>query len=372
LSSPQPTASDKPQNGSALALLIQGQSILVPVLAVVVALLVGALLIAGQHVDPLQAYQSLVHYAWFTSDGLTMTLLTTAALALTGLAVAIPLKTGMFNIGAQGQFLVGAITAAFFGYQFGNIPGVPLIIVALVGAILGGAFWGWISGILKARRNVHEVISTIMLNYVAAQLIDWLLSSYLKDPSQAMPQTPPIVEQAQLGALGPLPIGFIIALVLTVFSWWLMRKSVLGFQFTTVGESPDAARYSGMKLPRMYSLAMTLAGAFAGLAGGVQTLGQTHYFEQSFAGSLGFDGVTVALLARGNPIGVVPAAFLLASLRTGAPGLQFDLGVQQEIVDLLLAITLLLVSIPILAKLLVRKSTKVTATPTHTDKEATA
>jgi simple sugar transport system permease protein len=342
-----------------ITFLVRWQAIIVPVFALAIAFLVGAALIAGQGVDPLSAYASLIHYAWFSPDGLQTTLLRTATLSLTGLAVAIPLKIGMFNIGAQGQFLVGAITAAFLGYQFGNLPGIPLILLCMVGAIAGGALWGWISGILKARRNVHEVISTIMLNYIAAQIIDWLLNTYLKAPGQAIPQTPKIVEQAQIGGLGPIPVGFLIAIALAGFSWWLLRRTVLGFQFATLGANPEAARYAGVKLPRMYAAGMTLAGGFAGLSGGVQTLGETHYFEQSFAGSLGFDGVTVALLARGNPIGVVPAAFLLASLRAGAPGLQFDLGVQPEIVDLILAITLLLVSIPILAKLLVRRSQKV-------------
>ncbi|MCE1174465.1 MAG: ABC transporter permease [Propionibacteriales bacterium] len=352
-----------------MATIIRGQSVIVPILALIVAFAIGAILIAGQGVNPISAYASLFHYAWFSSDGLQVTLLRTAGLALTGLAVAIPLKIGMFNIGAQGQFLVGAITAAFVGYQFGNLPGIPLILVALVGGIIGGAVWGWISGILKAKRNVHEVISTIMLNYVAAQLIDWLLNSYLKAPGQAIPQTPKIVDQAQIGNLGPFPVGFLIAIVLAAFSWWLLRRTVLGFQFGTVGANPEAARYAGVKLPRMYAAGMTLAGGMAGLSGGVQTLGETHYFEQSFAGSLGFDGVTVALLARGNPIGVVPAAFLLASLRAGAPGLQFDLGVQPEIVDLVLAITLLLVSIPILAKLLVRKGATAAPTPAPIEEE---
>lgn len=344
-----------PAQGSALvAALIRGQSVIVPILAVAVALLVGAVLIWAQGVSPAGAYTSLMHYAWFTSDGMQLTLLRTASLALTGLAVAIPLRIGMFNIGAQGQLMVGALVGAFVGYRFSDWPGPLLILACFVGAILGGAAWGWLAGILKAKRNVHEVISTIMLNYVAAQLIDWLLNGALKAPNQAIPQTPPIAPQAHLGSLGPIPVAFVLALALAIAVWWLMRKTVLGFKFATVGTNPEAARYAGIKLPAMYALGMTIAGGLAGLSGAVQTLGETHYFEQGFAGTLGFDGVTIALLARGNPLGCIPAAFLLASLRAGAPGLQFDLGVQQEIVDLLLAITLLLVSIPILPKLLFR------------------
>ncbi len=331
-------------------------------LAILVALLVGTALIASQGVNPLYAYQSLLSHAWLDAAGLQTTFARTAVLTFTGLAVAIPLRVGLFNIGAQGQLLAGAMLGATFGIQLSSLPAPVLIPLCLLGGLAGGAFWGWLAGVLRAYRGVHEVISTIMLNYIAMQLIDWLLNGPMKAPGQALPQTARLSKHIWLGSLGPVTFGFLIALVIAILMWWMLRRTVLGFEFQTAGANPDAARYAGIRLPSRYSLAMMLGGALAGLGGAVQTLGETHYFQAEFAGTLGFDGITVALLARNNPLGCLVAAFGLATLRAGAPGLQFETGISPEIVDLLLAIVLALVSIPILGQLLFKQRTQVGAT----------
>lgn len=343
------------QGGGPLATLARFQSLLVPVLALAVAFGVGAILIRMQGVNPTYAYTSLFSAAWLSPDGILRTLQKATPLILTGLAVAIPLKVGLFNIGAQGQLILGGLATAYVGYRYAALPPALLVVLALLVGVLVGSLWAAIAGLLKATRNVHEVISTIMLNSIAAGLIDYFISGPMKEPGQTLPRTPEIAASAALPDVGIVPIGFPIAVLLAVAVAWLLARTTLGFRFRTVGENPHAATYAGMNLARTTVLAMVLAGAFAGLGGVIETLGVTHRYESGFNAGLGFDGITIALLARGNPIGTIPAALLVGTLRAGASTLQFDTGIQPEVVDMLLAITLLLVSIPILAKLLFRQ-----------------
>ena len=342
------------QGGGPLAALARFQSLLVPVLALAVAFAVGAILIRAQGVNPTYAYQSLFSSAWLTPDGILRTLQKATPLILTGLAVAIPLKVGLFNIGAQGQLILGGLATAYVGYRYADLPGPLLVLVALLVGVLAGGLWAATAGLLKATRNVHEVISTIMLNSIAAGLIDYFISGPMKEPGQVIPRTPEIAEGAMLPNLGIVPIGFPLAVLFAVAVAWMLSRTTLGFRFRTVGENPNAATYAGMNLGRTTVLGMVLAGGFAGLGGVIETLGVTHRYESGFNAGLGFDGITIALLARGNPLGTIPAALLVGTLRAGASNLQFDTGIQPEVVDMLLAITLLLVSIPILAKLLFR------------------
>lgn len=350
-----PTEPARPKNVSGvIAKLSRWQSILVPVFALTVAFGIGAILIRVQGVNPTYAYTALFKSAWFSPDGVLRTLQKATPLILTGLAVAIPLRVGLFNIGAQGQLILGGLASAWVGYTFVGLPAIVLIPFAVAMGILLGALWSWIAGLLKAYRNVHEVISTIMLNSIAAGVVDYCISEPFKEAGQSIPRTPEIAAAAKLGDLGILPIGFPVAVLLAVGVAWVLSRTTLGFRFSTVGENPHAATYAGMHLGRTTALAMTLAGVFAGLAGAIETLGVTHRYESGFNAGLGFDGITIALLARGNPLGTIPAALLVGTLRSGASNLQFETGIQPEVVDMLLAITLLLVSIPILAKLLFR------------------
>ena len=350
-----------------LAYLLTHQSGVVIVVALVIALVVGAVLIRLQGVAPLYAYQTLIEQALFVDGGLTRTLQKTAPLVLTGLAVVIPLRVGLFNIGGQGQLIFGAMFGAWAAYAAGGL-GFAGALLGMAAGIAAGAFIGWIAGVLKATRGVHEVITTIMLNYIAAGVTWWLVTGPLQaegSKTSGIPQTELIPESARVGALAGIPIGFVIAVALAIACWWMLSKTTLGFQLNTVGANKHAARYAGIAINRIVALSMVLGGGLAGLAGALEAGGTLHRFEPAIGGTLGFDGITIALLARANPLATLPAAFLVGVLRTGAAGLQFETGIAPEIVDLLLAIILLMVSIPVLGKWIFRsRADKVTAAST--------
>ncbi|HWO50580.1 MAG TPA: ABC transporter permease [Ornithinibacter sp.] len=350
-----------------LAFMLTHQSGVVIVVALIIALAVGALLIRLQGVAPLFAYETLIKQALFVPDGLTRTLQKTAPLVLTGLAVVLPLRVGLFNIGGQGQLIFGAMFGAWVAYAAGGY-GILGAVLGMVAGIVAGAFVGWIAGVLKATRGVHEVITTIMLNYIAAGVTWWLVTGPLQAESSktsGIPQTELIPESAQVGAVAKIPIGFVIAVVLAVACWWMLSRSTLGFRFNTVGANKHAARYAGINISRIVTLSMVLGGGLAGLAGALEAEGTLYRFEPAVGGTLGFDGITIALLARANPLATIPAAFLVGVLRTGAAGLQFETGIAPEVVDVLLATILLMVSIPVLGKWIFRsRADKVSAAST--------
>jgi simple sugar transport system permease protein len=344
-----------PPPSGVLGVLVRQQSIVVPLVAVVIALLIGAVLIRGQGVNPTYAYKSLFGYS-LGSNGIELTLTKMVPLILCGLAVVIPLRVGLFNSGGQGQFMAGAIAAAAAGHAVRGLPGILIVLVAIIVGVLGGAMWASIAALLKTSRGVHEVISTIMLKSIAAGIIDWLLNGPLADPEQPYPSSHPAPESAQLTALGVVPIGLPIALVFAVLVAWMLRRTTLGFEFETVGRNRFAAGYAGIGISRTILIAMAMAGGLAGLAGSIEYLEVFPYrYEGGIAGTLGFDGITIALLARSSPLGTIPAALLVAAMRAGAKQLQFNTGIAPEIVDMLLALILLAVSLPILAKLLFRR-----------------
>jgi general nucleoside transport system permease protein len=336
------------------------QSIVVPIASVLAAFAVGGLLIWAQGVNPLHAYYVLFDYALGSTDGIIRVLEKSTPLILTGLAVTVGLRVGLFNIGAQGQLLVGAIGAAWAGYHY-TLPTIIHLPFAVIFGMLCGAAWASIAGILRAYRNVSEVITTIMMNAIAFGLIDWLASQPLKEPDQPLSRTPEVQGTALLPSFGIVPSGFLIAILVAVFFGWFLVKTTGGFRFNTVGMNPSAAQYAGISVKRTIVLAMFVSGALAGLGGSVETLGITGRFEPAFNAGLGFDGITIALLARANPIATIPAAILVGILRTGAATLQFETGIEPEVVDVILALTLLFVAAPIISRMLFRKNAQKTA-----------
>lgn len=339
---------------SFLAQVARQQSVITPLVALVLAFAIGGILIRAQGVDPMWAYKYLFTDALGTSSGIERTLEKSTPLVLAGLAVLIPMRAGMFNIGGQGQLMVGAIVAAWLGTSVGG--GVAAIVLAIIGAMLAGVAWASIAATLKATRGVHEVISTIMLNSIATAVVAWLLTGPLQDRGASYARTAAIPDSAWMPLLGGVvPLGFVIALIAAVGVGLVFRFTTAGFRFDTAGKNPHAARYAGISIRGVIWTTMGIAGAFAGLAGAIEVLGVVHRYETGVGGTIGFDGITIALLARTNPYATVPAAVLVGALRAGAPALQFNTGIQPEIVDLLLAITLLLVSLPILGKLLFRQ-----------------
>jgi simple sugar transport system permease protein len=328
----------------------------VPIAAVLLALVIGAILLLISGANPLQAYAALFSGSFGSMTAIGRTLEKATPLVFSGLAVAFAFKAGLFNIGAQGQLLLGAITAAALGF---GIEGLPLYIhapLALLGGILAGALYGAIPGILKVSTGAHEVITTIMLNYIAINITDYLADGPWKDasPGNVVARTPAILETAKIPALAGIPLGFVLAVLVAIGVWWLLNKTTLGFEIRTVGLNPHAARYAGIKVAFTVILTMILSGALAGLGGAVETQGVVGRFQPGFNTGLGFDGITIALLGKTSPFGVIPAAILVGAMKAGAGQMQFSADVAKEIIDVIQALMLFFVAADMIVRWIIR------------------
>jgi simple sugar transport system permease protein len=289
---------------------------------------------------------------------LSETIVTSTPLILSGLSVALAFRSGLFNIGAQGQFIFGAIGASYVGFHYNFSPLLHVTIAILVGILLGGLFGGLV-GLLKAKTGAHEVIVTIMLNYVASLFILWLLktSTFLR-PGRQDPLAPEVNPSAQLPKLFGenlrIHAGIFIALIAAVFVWWLLNKSTLGFKFRAVGANANAARTAGISIPFVTTMTMFICGGLAGLGGAVHLLGTEHALAAGIAGSLGFDAITVALLGQATPIGTVFGAFLFGALQTGSRTLLSNTGTSPDIVQVIQALIVLFIAAPALMKSIFR------------------
>jgi simple sugar transport system permease protein len=332
------------------------RTILVQVVAVLLALLIGAVLLLLSGANPLEAYAALFRGAFGTPIAIGRTLEKATPLIFSGLAVAFAFKAGMFNIGAQGQLLFGAITAAFLGFALHGLPPYIHMPLALLGGALAGGAYAFIPGALKAYRGVHEVITTIMLNYIAINFTDYLADGPWKDasPGNVVARTPSIDPAAAIGKLGPVPIGFIIAILVAFIVWWLLSKTTVGFEIRMVGLNPSAARYAGIKVAKTLILTMVISGFLAGMGGAVETLGVVGRYQPGFNVGLGFDGITVAMLGKTNPFGVIPAAILVGAMKAGSSEMQFASGVAKEITDVLQALILFFVAADVIVRSLLR------------------
>jgi simple sugar transport system permease protein len=336
-------------------------AIILPAAALVLAVIIGsafvytAQYIKDGHIDlaqPITAYTALISGSLLTFDALVSTLVFTAPLIFGGLAVALGFKAGLFNIGVQGQLLMGILASVGVGVALRDQPtwiGAPLAFVA--GTLAGGLF-GFIPGYLKAVTGAHEVVTTIMLNYIAASILAAFVAGPLRVPKAPAPVTFDVGLAALpifLGKTGH--IGIIIALIMVAIVWWLLYRTTLGFEIRTAGINPDAARYAGMRPRRLIALTMAMSGGLAGMAGAGELLGVVHKTQTSFATTVGFDSIAVALLARSNPIAVIPAAFLFGAMRAGAGPMQIVAKTPRELVDVLQAVILIvLVAVPVIAR----------------------
>ena len=342
------------------------------VAAIVLALLVGALLIIFSTPRVIESLSYFFSYPWdfFKFAGIAVwdgysalvrgsvgswgaierTLERAAPLICAGLGVSLAFRCGLFNIGAQGQILVGAIAAGYIGFHFDMPAGVHLL-AAAVGAVLAGAFWGGIAGWLKAQTGAHEVISTIMLNYVARFLMIYLLGKELfQRPNSNDRLSPPVDDSATFPQLFDVHTGVLLAFLAALGVWWLLERSTVGFEMRAVGANPSAAGTAGMNVPRVYFLAMGLAGALAGLAAVMQILGQQDSLTENVAGTVGFDAITVALLGRATPLGTVLAGLLFGALSSGGLSMQAAAGVPPELAQVLQALIVLFVAAPALVR----------------------
>ena len=408
-------------------------SVRIPLVAIILALLVGSVILLSSGVNPLEAYKALFTGAFGETRYLQRTLEKATPLILSGLAVAFAFKAGLFNIGAQGQLLLGAMTSAILGFMIKGLPPLIHIPVALLGGALAGALYGAIPGALKTFTGAHEVITTIMLNYIAINITDYLADGPLKDPSpmnvvarteliadSAVIPTPQIeltlgvtlaliliilfsilffavlkkktfkiknnnflfftrlilviglgIGIAQLINLVapafynqpaaflpytaiPFPIGFLIAILVAVLVWFLLMRTTLGFEIRTIGLNPHAAKYAGMKVKSLFILTMVISGFLAGMGGSIETQGVVYRYQPGFNTGLGFDGITVALLGRTHPLGVIPAALLIGAMQAGSNVMQFQAGVPSEIIDVIQALMLFFVAADMIVRWVIR------------------
>jgi len=380
-----------------IATFSEGNSVVITILAIFVALLVGAILIVASDPVVLRAWDSFgyapgtalsatwdsvaaAYSALFEGSifspatvaaafhggsiaaifyPLSLTAFEATPLILTGLSVAVAFRAGMFNIGAAGQWIGGALVATWLGYAV-NLPIVLHAIVCIIGAFIGGAAIGWIVGVIKARTGAHEVILTIMFNYIMYNLLTFLLSSQslMQAPHQTNAVAPNIDSSAMLPHVGGPPpqagVGFLIALAAAAATSWLLARSTIGFRFRTVGASPSAARSAGISVERVWVLAFVIAGGLAGLSATTIVQGQTAPLTFNSYGTYGFDGITVALLGRVRPLGVVLAGLLFGALNAGGTVMEAATGVPADVTNVIEAMIVLLVAAPPLIRMLFR------------------
>jgi simple sugar transport system permease protein len=298
------------------------------------------------------------HSLWQGFYPLSETIVTATPLILAGLAVTLAFQAGLFNIGAQGQFIFGALGASYIGFHY-SFPPVIHVILALLAGVFASSLWGGFVGFLKAKTGAHEVIVTIMMNYIAGFFILWALKTHtFLRPRRIDPLAPEVQPNAQLphllGTTMRLHAGIIIALLAAVFVWWLLNKTTIGFQFRAVGANASAAKTAGISVSRTTILTMTFAGALAGLGGAVHVLGSQYALTADIAGSFGFDAITVALLGRGKPTGTVFAALLFGALRTGGRTMEANTNTPLDIVLVIQALIVLFVASPSMVRFLFR------------------
>lgn len=278
-----------------------------------------------------------------------------------GLSVAVGFRCGLFNIGAEGQLFIGAICSVWVGFTFKGLPAIVHIPLAMLAGAAGGALWASVPAILKAKTGAHEVINTIMMNYVAFRLSEWLLNGPLKRPGSANPVSPFIEQSAELPRFFPDPIrfhmGFFIALGVAAFIYWFLFKTTLGFEIRTVGANANAAKYAGMNITRNLIIAMCLSGALAGMAGANEVLGVNHNLANAFSAGYGFDSIALALLGKSHPLGVVLAALLFGTLRSGSTRMQNVAQIPVDIISIIQALVIAFIAAPAIIRAIYRLKT---------------
>jgi general nucleoside transport system permease protein len=368
---------------SRLIAVITGASMRLTVLAVVAAVAIGAVLLAvsdertrrayarsGSILDVFgaagravgRAYGALLQGAFGSSGALSETLVASTVLILTGLAVAIPLRAGLFNIGGEGQVIAGGIAGGYVGFAFAGLPLGIHLPLAVAAAALGGAFIGWIPGSPKASTGTHEVISTIMLNNTLGFVLVWLLTTAV---FQVPGRSDPISRDVLATARFPRPIaglrvdtGIVLTLIVAVIVLWLLDRSTTGFELNAVGANPSAATAAGMDVAKATVTAMMVAGTVGGLAGGALILGVQGRLTPGFSAGLGFDGITVALLGRGTVGGTVAAGLLLGALKAGGRAMQARSGTSLDLVVVIQALIIVFIAAPGLVRAMFRVRTE--------------
>ncbi|MCC5634887.1 ABC transporter permease [Nostoc sp. CHAB 5844] len=336
-------------------------TILSPLIAIASALLVGAILIIFAGANPITAYTALFQESLSNYFGFGNTLTKMTPLLFTSLGVLVALKAGQFNIGGEGQIYLGALGSTLIGLYLQGLPAIIHIPLALLAGFVFGAVWGWIPGYLKAVRGVNEVITTLLLNYIAMNLVSYLVQNPLKAPAAPSPYSPLIAKSAQLPIILPGSLahaGIILALIAAVILWILLVRSPLGYQITAIGFNPIAARYARMSVERTIMLVMALAGGLAGLAGASEVMGLKYRLFEQVSPGYGFDAIAIAFLSRGNIGGVVLTSLFFAALRSGANVMQRSAGVPVTVVYAIQGLTVLFIAISLAVERQIRVKTQ--------------
>jgi general nucleoside transport system permease protein len=343
-------------------------AVLIPFLAIFTAVVIGGVIIWLVGGDPFLAYKGLIQGSWGSKKAISETAVWATPYIFAGLAVALAFNGGLFNIGAEGQLAIGATCTALVGYALPaklgyDLPVYILLPLAIIVGMIAGGIWAGIPGALKAYTGAHEVINTIMMNYIALNTISYLLNGAMKDrsPTNVIARTPLIAESARIPAIFDglrVHWGFVLALAVAFLIWWLLNKTTLGFEIRTVGLNPDAAKYAGINVKRIIILTMVLSGMLAGLAGSVEVTGLNYRHELGFSIGYGFDAIAIALLGRSSPLGVVLASLLFASMRNGATRMQFLTQLPVDLISMIQALILLFVAADAIIRYIYRIKSK--------------
>ncbi|MBT1157182.1 ABC transporter permease [Aminobacter anthyllidis] len=318
-----------------------------PVWAVLAALFVGAGLIAVSGVNPLTAYSELFSGAFLDYYGLAGTLVKTSPILLAGLAVILPLRAGLLNIGVEGQIYMGGLFSTFAALLLPPMPAMIHLPICILFGALGGGLWGLIPGYLKALHGLNEVIVTILLNFIAINIVSFVVGGPMMQEGAPYPYSDEIGEQLFLPIVLPgtdAHIGFLVGLVLAVAMYFLLRFTTTGFALDTIGSNPQAARYAGIPVRRYVMLSMFAAGAIGGLAGALEILGLKHRLYHLFSPGYGFDGIVVAFMAQLNPLFAPVAAFFLSGLKAGALVMQRAVGLESTVIEAILGLVIIFVA----------------------------
>ncbi|HEV2856548.1 MAG TPA: ABC transporter permease [Thermoanaerobaculia bacterium] len=322
------------------------RELLFPLAAVAAAFLAGAVLVLAVGDNPVSTYTLLVGSALTWPDGIGYTLFYATPLIFTGLAVAVAFRCGLLNIGAEGQLYIAAFATAWVGITFSGLSAWLLVPFCFLAALLAGAFWGAVPGVLKARFGAHEVITTIMMNFIAIALASYFTQYHFKPPGDALLETVPISGNAHIARLGsfipglperiPLNLAFPLALLACLLVYLFLWRTRWGYEIRATGANPAAAQYGGIATGRQIVLAMALSGALAGMVGVNEVLGYRYRYYDSFSSGYGFTGIAVALLGRNHPVGVILASLLFGALLRG--GLFVDIFTEHVSKDLVLVL----------------------------------
>lgn len=342
----------EPARRSTAAIVRAGlKELAVPVVSVAMAMVLGSIIMLVSGYDPIAAFSAMLKGSFGGGRQIGETMLRSTPLMFTGLAVAYGFRAGLFNIGAEGQLFLGGLSAAFLGIVLAGLPRPLNIVLMIVAGAAIGAAWAFIPALLKAKVGAHEVITTMMFTFIGRYLVSWLVTGPLRDgqipQTQALPTEstlPRMHEILPFLATSRAHFGFVIAVVLAMFVWWVLKYTSLGYESRAVGFNPWAAETGGISVPSTIVKALCISGALAGLAGVTEVMGVHMRLHDQFSAGFGFTGIAVALLAKNNPIGVIPAAILFGALSAGAGTMQLEAEVPAKVIFVIQALIIFLVA----------------------------